>query len=158
MTTQVKNADQIIKDHVWFSMVPGFLPIPVLDIAAITGIQLDMVKQLCRHYEIDYNAQRGKSITMALFSTIAGRMPAYALRTAFKTIPLVGWAIGGATMATFAGASTYATGAVFKEHFEEGGTLNNLDPESFRKFYRQQMEKGKELIDELFDSKKPEDS
>lgn len=154
MNKQVRNADQIILDHVWFSTVPGFVPVPLLDIAAITSIQLDMIKQLCRYYEVDYDAQKGKSIAMALASTVLGRMQAYALRSALKVVPVVGWALGGVTMATLAGASTYATGAVFKEHFEEGGTLNTLDPESFRKFYQQQMEKGKKLIDEWTSSGK----
>ena len=145
-----KDVDQIIQNHVWFSILPGFLPIPILDIAAITGIQLDMIKQLCTEYKVDYNAQKGKSITTALLSTVLGRMPAYAVRSALKTIPVIGWALGGVTMATFAGASTFATGTVFKEHFDQGGTLHDLNPESFRKFYEKQLEDGKKLVDDLF--------
>lgn len=158
MTTEISNADRIISNHVWFSTLPGFLPIPLLDVLAITGIQLDMIKQLCREYDVEYSAQRGKSITTALLSTVIGRVPAYTLRSALRRAPIIGWALGGVTMASFAGASTYATGAVFKEHFDKGGTLHTLDPENFRKFYRQQLKKGKEFVDELFDSKKAEDS
>jgi len=31
-------------------------------------------------------------------------------------------------MATLGGASTYAIGRVFKQHFEKGGTLEDFDP------------------------------
>ena len=147
---QVKNADQIIQNHSWFAALPGFFPVPVLDLAAITAIQLDMVKQLCRFYEIEYNEQRGKSITTALFSTLLGRMPAYMVRSAIKTIPVFGWVLGGITLSWFARASTYATGMVFKSHFEQGGTLNDLNPSNFKKFYKEQYDKGKAYLKDKF--------
>jgi uncharacterized protein (DUF697 family) len=42
-----EKADEIIKNHVWFSTIPGWLPIPLIDLAAVTAVQIDMIKQLC---------------------------------------------------------------------------------------------------------------
>ena len=144
-SNQSKEAEKIIQNHSFLAALPGFWPIPLADIAAVTAIQLDMVKQLCKVYEKDYSDQRGKSIVLALTSTVAGRIPGYAIRASVRSIPLVGWAIGGLSLAYFARLSTYATGMVFKAHFEEGGTLNDLNPASFRKFYNEQMEKARKM-------------
>ena len=149
-TSSRKSADQIIQNHSWFSAVPGFFPFPVLDIAAITAIQLDMVKQLCKVYSINYSEQKGKSLITALIISAMGRIPGYAANSMAKTIPVFGWVLGGISLAFFARASTYATGMVFKSHFEEGGTLNDLNPENFKKFYMERYQEAKGVLNEYF--------
>lgn len=149
-TSLSDQAEQIIRNHVWFSTLPGFMPVAVLDVVAISAVQVDMIKQLCKLYDKPYDEQRGKAVTTSLFSTIVGRMPGYALRSGLKAIPVVGWLLGGVSLAVFAGASTYATGMVFKEHFEQGGALNDIDPNSFAEFYRKQFENGREMIRKMW--------
>lgn len=153
MTTQIdQKAEDIICNHAWFSAIPGFMPIFILDIIGITAIQVDMVKQLAAHYDKPYSQQKGKAIVTSLTGSIVARIPGYSVRAAFKSIPVVGWILGGLSLSAFAAASTYAVGQVFKEHLAQGGTLNNLDPESFKKFYAQQFEKGRQF----FQTKKQE--
>ena len=48
-----KNIDDIIKRHVYWAIGAGLIPIPAADIAAVTAIQLDMLKQVCSFYDID---------------------------------------------------------------------------------------------------------
>jgi uncharacterized protein (DUF697 family) len=142
----VESADDIIFNHLWFSAVPGFIPVPVLDIVAISAVQLDLVKQLCKHYKTDYDEQKGKAIVMALTGSAMARISGYSARAVLKTVPMVGWVLGGAAMSLFAASSTYAIGQVFKEHLDTGGTLHNLNPDAFRQFYMQQVEKGKTML------------
>jgi len=151
-----KSAEQIINNHVWLSSAPGFLPVPILDMIAISAIQTDMVKQLCHLYGREYSEERGKTITLSLLSAFAGRVPAYLLRYYLKAIPGIGWALGGLSLSAFAMASTYATGAVFKEHFDQGGTLHDLNPENFKKFYREEFEKAKVWINKKLEVPSPE--
>lgn len=146
---EIKSAEQIIRNHAWFSALPGFWPIPLIDIVTITAVQLDMVKQLCTFYGREYSEERGKSITTALISTTMGRIPGYMARSILKSIPGIGWVLGGISMSAFAGASTWATGMVFKEHFDQGGTLHDMNPENFKKFYKEQLEKGKAVLDNM---------
>jgi uncharacterized protein (DUF697 family) len=148
-----ETADDIIHNHLWFSAVPGFLPVPILDIVAISAVQLDLVKQLCIYYKQDYDIQRGKAIVMSLTGTALARISGYSARSILKTIPVVGWVLGGAAMSLFAISSTYAIGQVFKEHLDAGGTLHNLNPEAFRQFYMQQLEKGKEMMSKWLNKK-----
>lgn len=141
-----KTPDSIIEDHIWFSTVPGMLPVPVLDVVAISAVQVDMIRQLCRHYGQPFDEQRGKAIVLSLTTSAFGRISAYSARSVFKAIPVVGWAIGGAAMSLFAASSTYAVGQVFKEHLNAGGTLYDLNPENFQKFYYDQVDKARRAL------------
>jgi uncharacterized protein (DUF697 family) len=165
--SKTKKANQIIRNHAWFATVPGFVPVFILDTIGITAVQLDMIRQLCTLYDRDYNAEKGKSIAIALSSTLTGRLPGYVLRRGLKAIPGIGWILGGITLSALASASTYATGAVFREHFRKGGTLHDLDAENFKKFYKEEFEKArkaaknaaeeiKEEVEDIVDDLKPD--
>lgn len=156
-TIDTTSPDTIIKNHTWFSAVPGFMPIPILDIIGISAVQLDMVKQLCKYYNCAYSEQKGKAIVMSFTGSTMSRIPAYSLRSIVKTIPVVGWALGGLSLSAFAASSTYALGQVFKEHLDTGGTLHDLNPESFKAFYKKQFEKGKEILDSKPEEKSGEE-
>ena len=135
-----------IKEHVLFSMGVGAIPLPLLDIVAITAVQMDMIRQLCRTYGVDYHETRGKAAITALSGTTLGRLAGYGIGSALKVIPGIGSLLGGVTLAITAGASTYAIGQVFARHFERGGSLFDLDPEKFKAFYQEQVARGKEIV------------
>ena len=52
-------------------------------------------------------------------------------------------------MSVFSGASTYALGEVFREHFETGGTFLDFDPGRLKKYYQEKFEKGKKVAQEI---------
>ena len=152
MSTPEKNklsfTEPIIKRHVVFSMGAGFIPIPILDIAAVTAVQLDMIKQLCKVYDQDYEETSGKAFVGALTGTTLARIAASSVGSIFKVIPVIGSALGGATVAAFAGATTYAIGQVIAQHFDSGGSILDFDSEELKDFYEEQVEKGKEVVEE----------
>lgn len=140
--------EPIIKRHVIFAMGAGFIPIPVLDIAAVTAVQLDMIKQLCKVYGQDYSDTSGKAFVGTLTSTTLARITASSIGSIFKAIPVIGTALGGATVAAFAGATTFAIGQVIARHFDSGGSIFDFDSEDLKDFYEEQVEKGKEIVEE----------
>lgn len=140
-----QEAENIIKTHVVWAVGGGLIPIPALDFIAVTGIQMDMVHQLCELYNVSYYKNQGKSIIGALVGSSLARLGASAL----KAIPIFGSIIGGVSMSIMSGATTYAIGQVFNEHFKLGGDLSNLEVEDFRRYYKQKMEEGKRVAEEL---------
>jgi uncharacterized protein (DUF697 family) len=146
MASIQKEARDIIKENVIFSMGAGLIPIFVLDIVAITTIQMEMIRQLCRFYVVDYEEKKGKGLVTALTGTTFGRLMGYGIGSALKAIPGIGTLLGGVTLSVTAGATTYAVGQVFAHHFEHGGSIYDLDPEKFRDFYKEQMEHGKKIV------------
>ncbi|MBK8819218.1 MAG: DUF697 domain-containing protein [Saprospiraceae bacterium] len=139
------HADTIIRNHMLWSMGAGFIPVPIADFFAVSAVQLDMIRQLCNVYNIDFKQTQGKAVITALTGSSLARLGARAV----KFIPGVGSLLGGVTLAALSGASTYALGEVFKQHFETGGTFLDFDVERLKKFYNEKFEKGKEVAEEL---------
>jgi len=146
MASIQEEARDIIRENVIFSMGAGLIPIFVIDIVAITTIQMEMIRQLCRYYGVDYQEKRGKGLVTALSGTTLSRLAGYGIGSALKAIPGLGTILGGVTLSATAGATTYAVGQVFAHHFEYGGSLYDLDPEQFKQFYKEQVERGKEIV------------
>ncbi|MAW88150.1 MAG: hypothetical protein CMJ42_16655 [Phyllobacteriaceae bacterium] len=141
-----KHAETIIRNHILFSMGAGVIPLPVVDIFAVSASQLDMIRQLCKVYDQDFSESQGKAIVSSLTTATLARLGAGSLA---KLIPLVGSFVGSVTNAVLAGASTYALGHVFKIHFETGGTILDFDTKRLKKLYDEQFEKGKKVAEEL---------
>jgi uncharacterized protein (DUF697 family) len=140
------HADTIIRNHVIWSMGAGLIPVLIADIFAVSALQLDMIRQMCKVYDVDFKETQGKAIVTSLTSTTIARLGAGSV---IKLIPGVGSMIGGATVSVFAGASTYALGEVFKSHFSSGGTILDFDPDRLRKYYKEKFEKGKKVAKEM---------
>jgi uncharacterized protein (DUF697 family) len=131
-------------------MGAGLIPVLIADIFAISALQLDMIRQLCKVYNINFAETQGKAIVTSLTSSTIARITAGSV---VKMIPGLGSIIGGLTVSVFAGASTYALGEVFKKHFSSGGTILDFDPERLRKLYKEQFEKGKKVVEDLKNEK-----
>ena len=129
---------------IW-SMGAGFIPVPIADFFAVTAIQLDMIRQLSRLYEVDFKETSGKAIITSLTGASVARMGSRAL----KFIPGIGTILGGVTLAVLSGASTYAIGEVFRVHFDSGGTFLDFDVTRLKRMYNEKFEKGKEVAEDL---------
>lgn len=140
-----KHADTIIRNHVVWSMGAGLIPVLIADIFAVSALQLDMIRQMCRVYDVNFSETQGKAIVTSLTSSTLARIGASSI---IKLIPGVGSILGGVTVSVFAGASTYALGEVFKKHFESGGTILDFDPGRLSKMYKEKFEKGKQVAKE----------
>lgn len=144
-----------VNNYVWWSMGAGLIPVPFVDLAAVSGVQLKMLADLSRHYHIEFSESRGKAIIGSLLGYIVPNALSWGTTsTILKVIPGVGGIMGGVSMAIFSGASGYALGKVFVQHYESGGTLLTFDPEKVRDYYQQSFEEGKELAEELKRGKK----
>ena len=139
------KAQSIIRSHVMWSMGGGLIPIPLVDFAAVTAIQLEMLQQLAELYGVNYSQSSGKAFVSALTGTTVARLGASFL----KAIPGVGTIIGGASMSLTSGASTYAVGQVAIEHFAKSGNLSNFIEDQLKKAYDDAFNKGKSYVSDL---------
>ncbi len=147
------NVESIIKNHVIYSMTAAMIPVPLVDISAITVIQLDMIKQIANAYGAQYDHDAGKS----LVSSLAGATLARVGASAIKAIPGVGTIIGISAQVAFSGASTYALGKIFDAHFSNKNSIFDISAQSVKAKYEELLEKGKEVVRGLADEKKTED-
>jgi len=145
MPNHKKETNRIITNHVLWAMGAGLVPLPLFDLAAVTAIQMDMLKQLAGVYQVDYSQSAGKAFIAAL----GGGTLALFGGSLVKSIPLVGSLIGGISVAAAAGASTYAIGQVAIAHFEGKGDLANIDKSWARQAYEKAYEEGKKVVSDL---------
>ena len=142
-TDKDAHASTIIRNHVVWSMGASYLvPLPVADILAVSALQVDMTRQLCRVYGVDFAETQGKTIVTSLTTSAMTKAGA---RSLIKLIPGIGTVVGGVATAVLNGASTYAMGEVFKKHFSSGGTFLDFDVARLKKVYNEKFEKGKDI-------------
>ncbi len=149
-----QQANTIIKNHMYAAVGAGLIPVPLVDFVAVTGIQLDMLKKLADLYGADFQKNQAKVVISALGGAGIARLAAGMT----KVIPVIGSIIGGVTMSILSGASTYAVGEVFKNHFSEGGSFADLNVEKFKEFYKEKFEQGKDLAKEMEEEQKSKGS
>ena len=138
------QANKVVRDYTVASVVVGAIPLPVLDQVALSCLQLKMLHRLATLYHVEFSEQLGKSLIASLvgggvslsFSANLSRLA----KSLVKTVPLYGVAAGMIGVATFGGASTYAIGKVFIQHFESGGTFLDFDPRHVRDYYAKQFQ------------------
>jgi uncharacterized protein (DUF697 family) len=146
VTEKELKAFRIVRRYVWLSMGAGLIPVPFVDWAAVSGVQLKMLADLSKIYGVPFRENRGK----AIIGSMAGFVLPHALACGFlgsalKAIPLVGSLAGAPAMAVFCGAYAWALGNVFIQHFESGGTFLNFDPEAVKEYFKAQFEEGRKV-------------
>ena len=146
---RTERLEKLAKNHILASMGVGLIPIPLVDLVALTGIQLDMIKKLSAEYDVPFKKDMGKSIVTSLVGGFLPTTMGGAFASLVKFVPVIGQTTGAVTMPVFAGASTYAIHKVFVQHFESGGTFLDLDPAKVKAFFSEQFTKGKNVTANL---------
>jgi uncharacterized protein (DUF697 family) len=142
------GAEGIIKSHIIAGMSVSLLPLPLIDTAALIKIQMNLIGRLAEHYAVPVS-RAGRRLAV---SVIAGSLPVLATGlglSLFKVVPGFGSLTGAGTLSTLSAAMTLATGTVFVEHFESGGTFDDLDREALRPHLRRELRRSWRLAGEL---------
>jgi len=140
-------ANEIVSNNVALAMGAGLIPVPWLDFAAITAVQLKMGKELAEFYGIDYKEDQVKGIVVALIATYTSTsVAAVTASTVSKAIPGLGAVIGAVTLPALAGGLTYAVGKVFIQHIESGGTFLSFKVADVQAGFLREVEKGKDVL------------
>lgn len=146
---QKEQSDKTIRNHIIASMAVGLVPVPMVDLVGITGVQIDMLRKLAQTYEVSFMEHKVKSILSSLVGGGATVPLANTLFSMVKVVPVVGTAIGAITLPVTAGATTYAVGKVFQQHFASGGTFLTFDSEKVKDYYSKMFKKGKDVAADI---------
>jgi len=152
--TQNLAANNIIKNHIIASITLGLIPIPLIDLSALTATQMNMLRSLSDHYDVPFDNSETKALITSLVSGSLPVLSVVGLSSFAKLIPGVGTLVGSASLSVIAGAVTYAVGQVFTTHFEAGGTLEDFNPKQTQAFFKQKFKEGKSFVRNLSDEVK----
>ena len=140
--TKEEQAKACVSNYAWGNAACSLVPVPLLDLVAITGLQIAMVASLCKIYEVPYSREALKAVVFGLVGGINSATVALSLvRSVTKFIPMMWVSTAVVALPLCSGASTWAIGKVFIMHLEAGGNVLNFDIEKmkayFEKFYQE---------------------
>jgi uncharacterized protein (DUF697 family) len=129
-------AQEIVKTHALYAAGAGLIPVPVVDFAAITALELKMLRDLGNLYGVEFHQDRVRPIVASLIGGYTSTKLGYGMGgSALKSVPFVGQVMGMLSMPAFGAGLTYAIGKVFIQHFASGGTFLDFNTDKVRKFF-----------------------
>jgi uncharacterized protein (DUF697 family) len=133
-------ASKLVDRFAIWSGVAGLVPIPVVDVLAVGGLQLQMLRRLSQVYSVEFSENRGKALIAALAGCMIPATSGMGAASALKAVPIVNLLAAGFVMPVLSAGATYAIGKAFVQHFESGGTLLDFNPPDYREFVKAQKE------------------
>jgi uncharacterized protein (DUF697 family) len=129
-------ASKLVDRFAIWSGVAGLVPVPVIDLLAVGGLQLQMLRRLSQIYEVPFAENRGKALIAALTGALVPTTSGIGAFSLLKAVPIVGTIVGGFVTPVLSAGATYAIGKAFIQHFESGGTLLDFNPPDYREFVK----------------------
>lgn len=108
------RADALISEHVASSAAAAAIPLPLVDLIAVTAVQLSLLRKLGRLYGARVGVGVQGAVAVGLLGAALPRMAASAL----KILPGVGWVGGAVAQAALSGAATWALANALRERLE----------------------------------------
>jgi len=134
------RAASLVERYSLWSAVAGLFPIPFVDLAAVGGVQIQMLRRISKIYGVPFSENRGKALVTSLAGSIIPASSGIGAASIVKSMPIVGTAVGAIVMPTLSAGATYAIGMTFIQHFASGGTLLDFDSSKYREFMKAQKE------------------
>jgi len=129
-------AQRVINSHANWASAGGIVPLPFVDIFAISGLQVRMVMRLADLYGVPFSQEAAKTIVAAVIGGVTPHVvTAGTVGLLFKSVPGFGALVGVFGIASLANASTRVLGRVFVAHFEAGRSLEVVDVDALSDAY-----------------------
>jgi uncharacterized protein (DUF697 family) len=133
-------ASKLVDRFAVWSGVAGLIPLPVVDVLAVGGLQIQMLRRISQIYDVEFSENRGKALIASLAGTMIPVTSGIGAASALKTIPLLGMMASAFVMPALSAGASYAIGKAFIQHFESGGSLLDFNPPDYREFIKAQKE------------------
>lgn len=131
------GAMTIVRKYALISAGAGLITVPVVDVTALAGVHLALIKAITEHYREEFSERTARTIVIAIgASLVPGALGSILGRRALRTLPFVTPVLGLATLSAFSAFVSYALGTIFVRHFDAGGTLHDFDIEHLHRVFR----------------------
>lgn len=140
------HALHTVKSWSQWAVLAGLIPAPVVDTVAISAIQIKMIHTLCKLYHVQFKKEAALAVVSGLVggsltTTLAG-MGGVVL----SNLPGIGSLMKYTAQPVLSYASTYALGRVFMRHFENHGTMVDIDSKKLETYFKEQYAKGRKMF------------
>jgi uncharacterized protein (DUF697 family) len=136
---RLARARVLVKNYTLGSAALALLPLPLVDQVALMALEIKMVHDLAKHYDVPFKSTVVRSLISALLSGLTSGLLVKALQSLARAVPVLGTLGGGGGIAVSSASVTYAVGSVFIKHFEANGTLLTVDSEWLKRMFHQEL-------------------
>jgi uncharacterized protein (DUF697 family) len=138
--TREEMASKLVDRFALWSGVAGLIPVPVVDVFTVGGLQIQMVRRISQIYDVEFSENRGKALIASLAGSMIPATSGIGAASVLKAVPVIGTIAGGFVMPVLSAGATYAIGKAFIQHFATGGTLLDFNPPDYREFIKRQKD------------------
>jgi uncharacterized protein (DUF697 family) len=138
---RAEMAGKLVERFAIWSGVAGLLPLPVVDVVAVGGLQVQMLRRISQIYEVPFSENTGKALIAALAGSLIPASSGIGAASSLKFVPIMGPLAAAFVMPALSAGATYAIGKAFIQHFASGGTLLDFNPPDYREFIKAQKAK-----------------
>jgi uncharacterized protein (DUF697 family) len=131
---------QVVERFALWSGAAALLPLPLIDLAVVGGVQIQLLRRLSQVYGVPFSANMGKALIASMAGSVVPATSGIGAASVLKGVPFVGTIASGFVMPALSAGATYAIGMAFIEHFASGGTLLDFKPDRYRDFVKAQKE------------------
>ncbi|NDG44777.1 MAG: DUF697 domain-containing protein [Gammaproteobacteria bacterium] len=133
-------ADNTIRHYCYWSFSAALIPVPIVDFAAMSAIQLKMISELCALYEVPFSQERA----LTTVSTLLASASSSTFVSLAKLVPGLGYFGVAIPLAGINVSYTYAVGKIFAQHFQSGEPLESFDPAEQKSRFAEKLREGRE--------------
>lgn len=137
---RVSAADNTIKYYCFWSFSTALIPVPLVDLAAMSAIQTKMISELSELYEVPFS----QGLAKKAIATLVASASSSSFASLIKLVPGIGYFGLAIPLATLNVSYTYAVGKIFAQHFQSGADLASFDPDAQKTNFKEKLEEGKE--------------
>jgi uncharacterized protein (DUF697 family) len=135
-----ETAAKLVDRFAVWSGVAGLIPLPFVDVLAVGGLQLQMLRRVSQLYDVQFSENRGKALIASIAGTMIPVTSGMGAASALKGVPILGMVASAFVMPVLSAGATYAIGKAFIQHFESGGTLLDFNPPDYKEFIKAQKQ------------------
>jgi uncharacterized protein (DUF697 family) len=136
------RAVAVVKRLSLWAGAAGLIPLPVVDLAAVGGVQIEMLRRISKIYEVPFSENSGKALIAGIAGSMIPASSGMGAASLIKGVPLLGTAVSAVAMPTLSVGATYAIGMAFIQHFATGGTMLDFNPPDYSEFLKPAPRKG----------------
>jgi len=147
-TISVNEITQIIATSSAKASAIAVLPVPIIDVAGVTFVQVRMVNEIAEKYGVNTD-DKTKLIITSLATNLIGRLITVAtnqIAASANVDKLLGETL---IKATISGFVTTITGEVYADHFMRGGTFDNLSLDRALDYFKSQLNSDRVSVNNL---------
>ncbi|HTO71117.1 MAG TPA: DUF697 domain-containing protein [Myxococcota bacterium] len=106
----------LIQNYAAGAAAAAAIPVPLLDLVAVTAVQLALVRRLAREHGASIGVDAAGAVGVGLFGALLPRVVASAL----KILPGIGTVGGAVAQCALSGATTWALGESLRDRLARG--------------------------------------